>query len=186
MCVCRGYFTSLFVVFAEQGGRVPAKLAADGGTGTTGIRWRLTLLKRLQASQCGTASIADAPRVCALQTNGCGYAARVQNFFGLSTKKFLVPSSGALYRYLLSGINNAAKGLFSTRVRTHISGRQLLGSAVLGCHALNPSRASGRCCLRCCHGVSAARAAARPLSLRARWLTWTTWSLRARPRQFAV
>ena len=77
-----------FVVFAEQGGRVPAKLAADGGTGTTGIRWRLHLLKRLQASQCGTASIADAPRVCALQTNGSGYALHARRiFFGLSTKK---------------------------------------------------------------------------------------------------
>ena len=41
VCICRGNFTSLFVVFAEQVEWVPAKLAAEGGTGTTGIRWRL-------------------------------------------------------------------------------------------------------------------------------------------------
>jgi hypothetical protein len=74
--------------------------------------------------------------------------------------------------------NFGAAGDIGVNFRTAVIG--------LGCHALNPSRASGRCCLRCCCLASAARAAARPLSSPPRWLTWTTWSLRARPRQFAV
>ena len=35
----------------------------------------------MQARRCGTASVADAPRVCALQTNGCGCLCSSRAYF---------------------------------------------------------------------------------------------------------
>ena len=45
----------------------------------------------MQARRCGTASVADAPRVCALQTNGCGcLCSSHAHIFWLSDQKFRV------------------------------------------------------------------------------------------------
>ena len=89
------YFTLRVGRAGRQGGRNWLQRAEPGLSASAGD---YTIFKRMQASQCGTASVADAPGVCALQTNGCGCTMYMNRIFWPSTKKFSLSRSSSLLK----------------------------------------------------------------------------------------
>ena len=89
------YFTLRVGRAGRQGGRNWLQRAEPGLSASAGD---YTIFIRMQASQCGTASVADAPGMCALQTNGCGCTMYMNRIFWPSTKKFSLSRSSSLLK----------------------------------------------------------------------------------------
>ena len=104
------YFTLRVGRAGRQGGRNWLQRAEPGLSASAGD---YTIFIRMQASQCGTASVADAPRVCALQTNGCGCTMYMNRIFWPSTKKFSLSLSQLLAARALSRLSRLSRAFRS-------------------------------------------------------------------------